>query len=201
MLRVKTFDPVNSRFDQFRQNFFGARQSRMRNHCQAARLMDQGKRLPRGDRLLRVPRLAVVARAMLADATEGARAIVSSGADRPSGVAAFLNIIPTNIFTAAADNDILAIMFFALVFGIGLLLVDTPASNQLQGAIEGIFHVAMRLIGIVIRLAPLAIACFMFNLAAVFGWDLLVRLGAYVGVVLLALGLAAGTVVAVMTLR
>src|SRR3546814_4947604 len=47
----------------------------------------------------------------------------------------------------------------------------------------------MRLIGIVIRLAPLAIACFMFNLAAVFGWDLLVRLGAYVGVVLLALGI------------
>ena len=51
------------------------------------------------------------------------------------------------------------------------------------------FDVTMRLIGIVIRLAPLAIACFMFNLAAVFGWDLLVRLGAYVGVVLLALGL------------
>ena len=51
------------------------------------------------------------------------------------------------------------------------------------------FDVTMRLIGIFIRLAPLAIACFMFNLAAVFGWELLVRLGAYVGVVLLALGL------------
>src|SRR3546814_11383413 len=80
-------------------------------------------------------------------------------------------------------------MFFALIFGIGLLLVNTPQAQRLQEAIEGIFHVAMRLIGIVIRLAPLAIACFMFNLAAVFGWDLLVRLGAYVGVVLLALGI------------
>lgn len=47
----------------------------------------------------------------------------------------------------------------------------------------------MKLIGIVIRLAPIAIACFMFNLAAVFGWELLGYLGAYVGVVLLALGL------------
>ena len=46
----------------------------------------------------------------------------------------------------------------------------------------------MRLIGLIIRFAPIAIACFMFNLASVFGWDLLVRLGAYVGVVLLALG-------------
>ena len=41
----------------------------------------------------------------------------------------------------------------------------------------------------VIRLAPLAVACFMFNLAALFGWDLLIRLSAYVGVVLLALAI------------
>src|SRR3546814_3737725 len=47
----------------------------------------------------------------------------------------------------------------------------------------------MKLIGLVIQLAPIAIFCFMFNLAAQFGWDLIVRLSAYVGVVLLALGL------------
>ena len=47
----------------------------------------------------------------------------------------------------------------------------------------------MKLILIVIRLAPIAVACFMFNLAALFGWDLLIRLSAYVGVVLLALGI------------
>jgi DAACS family dicarboxylate/amino acid:cation (Na+ or H+) symporter len=46
----------------------------------------------------------------------------------------------------------------------------------------------MILINLVIRLAPIAIACLMFNLAALFGWELLARLGAYVGVVLLALG-------------
>jgi DAACS family dicarboxylate/amino acid:cation (Na+ or H+) symporter len=131
----------------------------------------------------------VLAQSLLEDAREGAGAIVSKSAETPSGVAAFLNIIPNNIVAAAADNDILAVMFFALVFGIGLLLVNSPSAQRLQEAIEGIFHVAMRLIGIVIRLAPIAIACFMFNLAAVFGWDLLLRLGAYVGVVLLALGI------------
>ncbi|PWG01194.1 dicarboxylate/amino acid:cation symporter [Sphingosinicella humi] len=130
----------------------------------------------------------VLARELLVDAREGAGAIVSQSAESPSGVEAFLNIIPSNVFAAASANDILAIMFFALFFGIGLLLVNTPQAERLQEAIEGVFHVAMRLIGIVIRLAPLAIACFMFNLAAVFGWDLLVRLGAYVGVVILALG-------------
>ena len=41
----------------------------------------------------------------------------------------------------------------------------------------------MTLIGLVIKLAPYAVFCFMFNLAVLFGWELLVRLGAYVLVV------------------
>jgi dicarboxylate/amino acid:cation (Na+ or H+) symporter, DAACS family len=128
------------------------------------------------------------AQQLLGDARKGAGAILESQAERPSGVAAVLAIIPSNIITAMSENDILAVMVFALVFGIGLLLTDTPQAAVLQEAIEGVFHVSMRLMGMIIRLAPIAIACFMFNLASVFGWELLQRLGAYVGVVLLALG-------------
>ena len=126
---------------------------------------------------------------MLERSRANAGAIISAQEERPSGVAAVLAIIPNNVIKAGADNDILALMFFALFFGIGLLLTNTPTANRLQEAIEGIFQVSMRLIGIVIRLAPIAIACFMFNLAAVFGWNLLQTLAAYVGVVLLALGI------------
>jgi Na+/H+-dicarboxylate symporter len=132
------------------------------------------------------------AQAMLESGKAGAQAIVAGTSERPNGLAAFLAIIPTNIFTAAADNDILALMFFALVFGTGIVLAEgggNPAVAQLKAVIEGVFDVTMRLIGLVIRLAPFAIACFMFNLAALFGWELLLRLSAYVGVVLLALGL------------
>ena len=130
-----------------------------------------------------------LANQLLADAREGAGAILSSQADKPQGVAAVLAVIPNNVVAAMSANDILAVMVFALIFGIGLLLTDTPQSRSLQNAIEGLFHVSMRLIGLIIRLAPIAIACFMFNLAAVFGWELLVRLSAYVGVVLLALSI------------
>ena len=48
--------------------------------------------------------------------------------DKPPGVDALLAIIPNNVVAAAADNDILAVMFFALFFGIGLLLTDTPSA-------------------------------------------------------------------------
>lgn len=129
------------------------------------------------------------ARAMLGQAGGGAQAILSRSGDAPQGVAAVLAIIPDNIVAAMAGNDILAVMVFSLFFGIGLVLVRTPQTQLLLSAMEGLFEVTMRLMGLVIRLAPIAIACFMFNLAAQFGWDLLIRLSAYVGVVLLALAI------------
>ena len=129
------------------------------------------------------------AQAMLAAQGERTSQIVATSREQAGIVDTLVNIIPDNVIEAAAANEILAVMFFALFFGIGLLLVNTPSAQRLQEAIQGLLEVAMRLIGIVIRMAPLAIACFMFNLAAVFGWELLVRLAAYVGVVLLALGI------------
>ena len=130
------------------------------------------------------------AQAMLADSAGRAGEIVKAGAEQPSGIDAFISIVPNNLVEAMGSNSaILSVMFFALFFGIGLLLTDTPAARTLLRGFEGLFDVTMRLIMIVIKLAPLAVACFMFNLAALFGWDLLVRLSAYVGVVLLALGI------------
>ena len=129
------------------------------------------------------------ARELLAQGGESAASIVEASAESQAGIDQLIAIVPNNIFAAMSGNDILAVMFFALFFGIGMLLVQTPRTVQLKEAIEGIFEVAMRLIGIVIQLAPIAIFCFMFNLSAQFGWDLLFKLAAYVGVVLLALGL------------
>jgi Na+/H+-dicarboxylate symporter len=129
------------------------------------------------------------AHAMLDNAGEGARAILARGGEAPKGVDALLAMVPDNIVKAMANNDILAVMVFALFFGIGLMLVRTEQTKLLLSAMEGLFEVTMRLMSLVIRIAPIAIACFMFNLAAQFGWELLERLSAYVGVVLLALGL------------
>jgi Na+/H+-dicarboxylate symporter len=131
----------------------------------------------------------VAAQELLAQGREGASAIVQASSEAKAGVDALINIVPSNIISAMSQNDILAVMFFALFFGVGLLLVQTPRTGQLKDVIEGVFEVAMKLIGFVIQLAPLAIFCFMFNLSAQFGWDLLFKLAAFVGVVLLALSL------------
>jgi Na+/H+-dicarboxylate symporter len=130
-----------------------------------------------------------VARQMIGEASQSAAGIVQRAGEGKTGMDALVAIIPSNPITAMSENDILAVMFFALFFGIGLLLVQTPRTALVKTAFEGVFEVAMRLIGLVIKLAPIAIFCFMFNLAAQFGWDLIIKLAAYVGVVLLALGI------------
>lgn len=128
-----------------------------------------------------------MARELLAQAGQGAASIVQKSREAPGALDSALGIIPANVIRAAADDDILAVMFFALAFGVGIVLTGSEKTATLQSAIEGVLEVAMTLIGYVIRLAPIAVACFMFNLAALFGADILVRLGAYMATVLGAL--------------
>ena len=124
----------------------------------------------------------VLAQSLLAQGAAGASAIVEKAPASVQFGQFFLDLIPSNVFTAASENQILPVMIFALFFGIGLVMARSPNTDRLQNVIEGILEVTMKLINLVIKLAPIAIACLMFNLAALFGWDLLVRLAAYVGV-------------------
>lgn len=119
---------------------------------------------------------------LLEDGREGAAAIVGNAPQSIEAGQFFLDMIPSNVVTAAADNQILPVMVFALIFGIGMVMAKSRATDQLQETLQGLLEVMMKLINAVIKLAPIAIAALMFNLAAVFGWDLLIRLGAYAGV-------------------
>jgi len=130
-----------------------------------------------------------IAARLLGDASERASAIVGSVSSQREGLDLVLRIVPDNIVRVAADNDLLAVMFFALMIGIGIVMTRTPAADRLKQTFEGLFEVAMRLIHLVIRLAPYAVACLVFNLAALFGWELIVKLAGYVGVALLAMAI------------
>ncbi|MFC5343788.1 dicarboxylate/amino acid:cation symporter [Brevundimonas staleyi] len=123
-----------------------------------------------------------LAQQLLAQGADGARGIVENAPTSIKLGDFFLDLIPSNVFTAAADNQILPVMIFALFFGIGLVMAKSPNTDRLQNVIEGLLEVTMKLINMVIKLAPIAIACLMFNLAALFGWDLMMRLAAFVGV-------------------
>jgi len=129
-----------------------------------------------------------LAQQLLSEGAERAQAIVRDSEGGISGLEMLLSIVPQNVLGAASDNaNILALMFFALMFGIGVVLSKSEAVATLKRGIEGLFEVSMTLIGLVVRLAPYAVFCFMFNLAVLFGWELMFKLGAYVLVVVAAL--------------
>ncbi|TWG90790.1 DAACS family dicarboxylate/amino acid:cation (Na+ or H+) symporter [Luteimonas sp. J16] len=131
-----------------------------------------------------------LARQLLAEGAERTQAIVRDSTSQPTGLEMLLSIVPQNVVGAASNNaNILALMFFALMFGVGLVLTRSPQTEVLKRGIEGLFEISMTLIGLVIRLAPYAVFCFMFNLAVLFGWDLLVKLGMFVLVVVGALAI------------
>jgi DAACS family dicarboxylate/amino acid:cation (Na+ or H+) symporter len=124
--------------------------------------------------------------------TEGAAersAALSKAAPPKVGMDLLTEIVPANPVAAAGAGDMLAWMFFSLVFGIGLSLTRTQAARRLEEAIEGLYDVTMRLIGMVIALAPLGVAALLFSLTADLGVEILVQLARYVGVVVLALAI------------
>jgi DAACS family dicarboxylate/amino acid:cation (Na+ or H+) symporter len=98
-----------------------------------------------------------------------------------------VQIVPDNPLRAAANGDMLAVMFFSLMIGIGLLLARHEAARKLEKVLEGLFEVMMKLIDVVISLAPIGVAALLFTLTAQLGLEILVQLARYVGVVLLAL--------------
>ncbi len=101
-----------------------------------------------------------------------------------------VNIVPHNIVGAMGDDSKkLGIVFFALMIGIGLVMKPTPGTNAFKNALHGLFEICMHLIGLFIKLAPYAVAAFMFNLTAQLGWDVIQSLLWFVATVLLALAI------------
>ena len=106
-----------------------------------------------------------------------------------SGVKILLGIVPDNPFKAAANDDFLALMFFAVMLGVALVLRPTPAAEAFKTAVQGLLDLVMKLMELIIRLTPYAVTALMFALTARFGWDILGRLGIYAFCVVLAIAL------------
>jgi DAACS family dicarboxylate/amino acid:cation (Na+ or H+) symporter len=106
-----------------------------------------------------------------------------------TGAEFFVNLVPANPVRAMADGDMLAVMTFALFLGVGLVLTPTAAARRLEAGLQGVYDVVMRMLDLVIGMAPLGVACLVFSLTARLGLDVLRQLGAYVAVVLTALAI------------
>jgi DAACS family dicarboxylate/amino acid:cation (Na+ or H+) symporter len=129
-----------------------------------------------------------VVQPLIAQAAERSADIVSKR-ENISMMGMLLNIVPKNPVAAAANGDLIALMFFALVFGVAAAVLQTDGTRAFVGAVQGVYDISLKLIGWVIELAPYAVAALLFTITARLGYDVLTQLARYVGTVLLALGL------------
>ncbi len=92
----------------------------------------------------------------------------------PSGLwEMLLSIVPPNPIGAAADFDLLPVIFFSLLFGIFALLIDPKKREILHGFFDALFDVMMKMTLFVIALAPIGIAALIARLLATTGIEVL----------------------------
>ncbi len=96
------------------------------------------------------------------------------------GVQTLVNIVPRNPLAAAAQGDMLGLIFFSLLFGVALALLPAERSGTLLDAVRGLGEAMVVIIDLVMKLAPYGVFALVFSVAARFGFDLLARLGWYV---------------------
>jgi dicarboxylate/amino acid:cation (Na+ or H+) symporter, DAACS family len=98
-------------------------------------------------------------------------------------------IVPQNPVAAASNGDMIAVIFASAFFGVALAQVETPGAEALKRGIQGLLDVSMRLIELVLKLAPVGVFALMSTATARLGFDVLLQLGSYVFVVLLGLSI------------
>ncbi|HUE81881.1 MAG TPA: dicarboxylate/amino acid:cation symporter [Pyrinomonadaceae bacterium] len=129
-------------------------------------------------------RYATVASKTVADATK-------TGAATTPLMAVVETIVPKNPFAAVAGENpnMLQLMFFALIIGIAITLIPVTTTAPLLRVFEAVYQVTAKVIQIIMKFAPYAVACLLFNNTARFGLDLLQALTWFMVTVLLGLAL------------
>ena len=102
-----------------------------------------------------------------------------TGKEAPPLSQVLIDIVPTNPVQSMANGDMLSIIFFAILVGVSILLVGKKAKS-LVSSVEVLNEVMMKMVTIVMSVAPYAVFCLLAKAIANLGLDLLWQLLGYV---------------------
>jgi dicarboxylate/amino acid:cation (Na+ or H+) symporter, DAACS family len=127
------------------------------------------------------------------DATKSVEDVKKTKAATPTPLMAVVEtVVPKNPFWAIAGNEnpnMLHLMFFALIIGIAITLIPASVTAPFISFMQGLYEITAKIIEIIMKFAPYAVACLLFTTTARFGINLLQALGWFVLTVLLGLSL------------
>jgi len=110
--------------------------------------------------------------------------------EAPSLAQVIINMMPTNPVNAMAEGNMLQIIVFAVLFGIAMTLAG-KAGERLVSVFEDFSAVIMKLVTILMNLAPYGVFALMAKLFATIGFDTIAGLLKYFLLVLFVLGVHA----------
>ena len=123
---------------------------------------------------------------------EGTNKKIEAAKDvKGSGPLQFLiDVVPTNIFDAASNNrNMLQVIFFAIFFGIAMVMLPDIKTTYVKGFFDGINDIILQIVDIIMMAAPYGVFALLGGLVVDFGAsaDLFIALAKYSATVIVGL--------------
>jgi DAACS family dicarboxylate/amino acid:cation (Na+ or H+) symporter len=96
------------------------------------------------------------------------------------GIETLVNIVTRNPVKSAVDLDMLGIIFFGMMFGAAITLMQADRAKPMLGWLEALEGVVIKIVEMAMRLAPYGVLALIFGVTSRFGFHLLKPLAAYV---------------------
>jgi Na+/H+-dicarboxylate symporter len=112
-----------------------------------------------------------------------ASAAAFTGRESPPLTQVLINLFPSNPIRAMAEGNMLQIIVFSILFGVALTLAGPPGA-RLAGVFRDLNSVVLRLVQMLMQLAPYGVFCLIAKVFALQGFDAIAPLAQYFFVVL-----------------
>ena len=101
----------------------------------------------------------------------------------------FIRMIPTNPISAAAEGDMLSIIFFTILLGIAITQLPKTHKDNLTSFFESLFQAILNLTQMIIKLSPIGVLGLMTKVVYSSGFDIFINLAKYMLTITLGLSI------------
>ena len=112
----------------------------------------------------------------------GAKIDVANNVKEDGPLQFVVDIVPSNFLSAASDNsNMLQVIFFAILFGIAMIVLPNEKTTYVKGFFDGINDIILQIVDIIMMAAPYGVFALLGGLVVDFGGsvDLFIALGLY----------------------
>jgi Na+/H+-dicarboxylate symporter len=99
--------------------------------------------------------------------------------EKPGVIDTIIGIVPLNPVESLAEGNLLQIIFFALIFGVATTLIPGDRAKPLIEFFESVSEAMIRIVYLIMKLAPLGVLALIAAVVGQFGTDILISLLSY----------------------